>query len=73
MRSMLASAPSSATCMDAPDGMEIGRAVAEPSRQRFLDNGVHAAPERSHGDGFVRRRAGADVHDLHLVQQRLER
>ncbi len=52
--------------------MEIGSAIAEPSRQRFLDDGVHAAPERSHGDGFVRRRAGADVHDLHLVQQSLE-
>ena len=52
--------------------MKVCGAVTEPAGQRLLDDGVDATPERSHGDGLVRRRTGADVHDLDLVEQSLE-
>ena len=72
MRSMLASAPSSARCMEAPAAWKS--AVPSPNQPVSGFSTMACTPRASAATaiGLVRGRAGADVQDLHLVQQGIE-
>jgi hypothetical protein len=53
--------------------MKIGAIIAKPARQRLLDNSVHTAFKGGECDRLMGSRARTDVHDLDLVQERIER